>query len=64
MSWSSHVGLCVAMKDGFSREHYDEMRDLGATHIATVPWLVEGHADADIAVKCDSIRRFADAFIR
>ncbi len=57
-------GICAALRDGFTAEHYREMADVGVTQLITVPWLISGMTDDDVEKKCDTIRRFADEFIR
>jgi hypothetical protein len=57
-------GICAALRDGFTLDHYREMTDLGVTQIVTVPWLLQGMVEDDVDKKCDAIRRFADEYIR
>ncbi len=56
-------GISAALRDGFTRDHYREMEDVGVTHLTTVPWLMYGITEDDVDRKIDAIRRFADEFI-
>lgn len=57
-------GICAAVQDAFTPDHYREMADLGVTQLITVPWLFYGVTDGDVGKKCDAIRRFGEEFIR
>jgi alkanesulfonate monooxygenase SsuD/methylene tetrahydromethanopterin reductase-like flavin-dependent oxidoreductase (luciferase family) len=57
-------GICAAVQDAFTPDHYREMSDLGVTQLITVPWLLYGVTDDALDKKCDAIRRFGDEFIR
>lgn len=57
-------GICAALRDGFTAEHYREMEDLGVTQLITVPWLLQGMTEDDVVRKCEAIARFAGEFIR
>ncbi len=53
--------VCI---DRFGLDGYRQQADIGVTDAITVPWLFDGHGfDADLAVKKDSIRRFADEVV-
>ncbi len=56
-------GISAALRDGFTKEHYREMEEVGVTHLTTVPWLIYGMTDDDVGKKIDGINRFADEFI-
>ena len=57
-------GICAALRDGFTAEHYREMEDLGVTQLITVPWLLQGMTEDDVEKKCEAIASFANEFIR
>lgn len=53
--------VCV---DRFGLDGYRQQADIGVTDAITVPWLFDGHGfDADVRVKQDSIKRFADEIV-
>ncbi|MER7079038.1 probable F420-dependent oxidoreductase, Rv2161c family [Saccharopolyspora kobensis] len=53
--------VCV---DRFGASGYREQAEVGVTDAIVVPWLFDGHGfDADLRVKQDSIRKFADEVI-
>lgn len=54
--------IIASVRDAFDLDGYRRLRDLGVTHLQTVPWFFYGGA-SDIAAKCDGIRHFADEVI-
>ena len=55
--------IIAAVNDAFDADGYRRLRDLGVTHLQTVPWLFYG-GGTDIQAKCDGIRRFAEDVFR
>ncbi|GAA3359214.1 TIGR03619 family F420-dependent LLM class oxidoreductase [Saccharopolyspora gregorii] len=54
--------VCV---DRFGADGYREQAAAGVTDAIVVPWVLDGHGfDADLAVKRDSLERFAEQVIR
>jgi probable F420-dependent oxidoreductase len=56
-------GICTALRDGFTQDHFLEMQEVGVTQTITVPWLAYGITDAGVDRKREAIHRFADEFI-
>ncbi len=56
-------GICAAVKDAYTPEHYAEMAELGVSQLITVPWLFYGTTGDDLEAKLDGIRRFGDEVI-
>lgn len=54
--------VVASVNDAFDVGGYRRLRDLGVTHLQTVPWFFYG-GGADVASKCDGIARFADDVI-
>ena len=54
--------VIASVNDAFDVGGYRRLRDAGVTHLQTVPWFFYG-GGADVAAKCDGIRRFADDII-
>lgn len=54
--------IIASVNDAYDVDGYRRLRDLGVTHLQTVPWFFYG-GGADIGGKCDGIRRFADDVI-
>jgi probable F420-dependent oxidoreductase len=53
-------GTCVAVRDAYAPEHYQELESLGVNYVVTVPWMFYGgDYDSSLEEKCDGIRRFA-----
>jgi alkanesulfonate monooxygenase SsuD/methylene tetrahydromethanopterin reductase-like flavin-dependent oxidoreductase (luciferase family) len=52
-------GLCVAVKDAYTFDHYAELAALGVDYLVTVPWMFYGAGyDSSLEEKCEGIRRF------
>ena len=56
-------GICAAVKDAFSPDHFVELAELGVTRLITVPWLFYGVTDDDLDRKLEGIRRFGEEVI-
>ena len=54
--------ICAAVTDAFTLDGYQEMADLGVTHLITVPWLFYGQPES-LQEKCDGIRRFGETVL-
>ena len=55
--------ICSAIVDAYTLDHYREMDELGVTRMTTVPWLLYGRPQANLAEKCESIQRFGEEVI-
>jgi len=60
---SAPFDVMASASDAFSVEHYLRLADAGVTHVLTMPWVLTAGLTADLAQKCDGIRRFADDVI-
>ena len=49
-----------AARDAFGLDGYRRLRDLGVTHVLTLPWVFSHGVEASLDQKCDGLRRFAD----
>ncbi len=56
-------GICAAVQDAFTPDHYREMEELGVTELISVPWLSYRELGDDIESKCDAIRRFGEEVV-
>jgi probable F420-dependent oxidoreductase len=52
--------LIAALSDAFDLDGYRRAADAGVTHVMTQPWVFHGGPEADLARKCDGLKRFAD----
>jgi probable F420-dependent oxidoreductase len=50
--------VIAAVGDAFDLDGYRRLRDIGVTHLQTVPWMFYGPGRG-VQAKCDGIRRFA-----
>ncbi len=55
--------IFASVDDAFDVDGYRKLRDLGVTHLQTMPWFFYGGGD-DVQSKCDGIRRFAEDVIQ
>jgi probable F420-dependent oxidoreductase len=56
--------VLAALSDAFDLDGYRRAGEAGVTHVMTQPWVFHGGPDADLATKCDGLRRFADDVLR
>ena len=54
--------ILASVNDAFDADGYRRLRDIGVTHIQTMPWLFYGSGDT-VESKCDGIRRFAEDYV-
>ncbi len=54
--------IIASVNDAFDLDGYRRLRDIGVTHLQTVPWFFYGNGD-DVQSKCDGVRRFAEDII-
>jgi len=60
---SAPFDVMASASDAFTVDHYRALGDVGVTHVLTMPWVLYSGLTADLAEKCDGIRRFADDVI-
>lgn len=60
---SARFDVMASASDAFTVDHYRALGDAGVTHVLTMPWVLYSGLTADLAQKCDGIRRFADDVI-
>jgi alkanesulfonate monooxygenase SsuD/methylene tetrahydromethanopterin reductase-like flavin-dependent oxidoreductase (luciferase family) len=56
--------VIAALSDAFDLDGYRRAGEAGVTHVMTQPWVFHGGPGADLAKKCDGLRRFADDVLR
>ncbi len=54
--------IVASVNDAFDLDGYRRLRDIGVTHLQTVPWFFYGNGD-DVQSKCDGVHRFAEEII-
>ncbi len=54
--------VLASVSDAFDLDGYRRLRDIGVTHVQTLPWIFYG-AGETVEQKCDGIRRFADDYV-
>ncbi len=54
--------IFASVNDAFDVDGYRALRDMGVTHLQTMPWVFYGKAN-DAQAKCDGIHRFAEDVI-
>jgi probable F420-dependent oxidoreductase len=54
------LAVAAACRDAFDLDGYRRLRDLGVTHLITIPWLFHGAAPDDLPAKLSGLERFAD----
>ena len=55
--------IFASVSDAFDVDGYRRLRDMGVTHLQTMPWFFYGGGD-DVTSKIDGMRRFADDVIQ
>jgi probable F420-dependent oxidoreductase len=53
----------ASVRDAQGLDDFRGLQDLGVTHLNTVPWILQGMMEDDVARKCDAIRRFGEEVI-
>jgi probable F420-dependent oxidoreductase len=56
--------VAASCRDVFDLDGYRRLRELGVTHMITMPWLFHGAAQEDLVAKCAGLERFADETLR
>jgi probable F420-dependent oxidoreductase len=57
------LDVVAACRDVADLSGYRRLEEIGVTHLLTMPWLLYGHAEGDLAAKRDGLRRFGEDVI-
>jgi probable F420-dependent oxidoreductase len=58
------LAIAASCRDAFDLDGYRRLRDLGVSHLITMPWLFHGAAQDDLPAKLAGLERFADEMLR
>ena len=57
------LAVAASCRDAFDLDGYRRLRELGVTHLITMPWLFHGAAQEDLEAKREGLERFADEIL-